>query len=328
MNTRQWRMKHRSEVLTPDDFDIAELTLPPLGDGEVLAKVSMFALDPYLSRAMQSWNGETPGWADGTIHGRLLAEVVESKADGLRAGDLIAGLGRWQEFEIFTARSVERVTDLEQPSFALGVLSGSGLAAWAGLHVAALEPGQTLVVSAAAGTVGSVAGQLARARGIQVIGLAGGNAKCRHVVDVLGFDACIDHRAGNLEQQVKAAAPQGVDVLFENVGAPSMDAVLPAMRLRSRVILCGLAAHYNSPDPVTLQHFDALLFQQISVTPLTLRDHVAQFGRARRELLDAIRTTTVTPQETVVDGFDIAPHAYLDMLAGAGVGKRLLRITT
>jgi NADPH-dependent curcumin reductase CurA len=320
-------MTRRTAVLTPDDFEIAEVVLPTPGDGQILAQVQMFSLDPYLSRSMQTWVGETPAWGDGTIHGRVLAEVIASDVAGFAVGDLIAGLGRWQEYEIFDARRIQRIgDDVDPPSLALSVLSGSGLTAWIGLQVADLQPGQTLFISAATGTVGSVAGQLARHRGIRVIGLAGGEVKCRHALEKLGFDACVDHRGGDVEDQIHAAAPDGIDVLFENVGAPSMDPALPSMVMRGRVILCGLAAHYNSTEPAMFRNFDALLFRQLTITPLAITDHVGALGQARRELHDAIISGVLTYDETIVEGFEGAPTAYLDMLSGVGLGKRLLRI--
>jgi NADPH-dependent curcumin reductase CurA len=310
-----------------DDFEVAEVELPALAEGQLLARVLMYALDPYLSRSMQTWVGETPGWSDGIIHGRVLAEVVQSEASGFEKGDLVAGLGRWQEFDVLDSRGLQRVDeDLDPPSLMLSVLSGSGLTAWIGLKVAELNPDETILISAATGTVGSIVGQLARQRGARVIGLAGGEVKCRHAVEVLGFDECVDHRADDLEGQVIMAAQDGIDVLFENVGAPSMDAALPAMVLRGRIILCGLAAHYNSPNPATFHNFDTLLFKQISITPLAIGDHVRLLGQARRELLDGITTGTLKFDETIVDGFNNAPSAYLDMLSGVGLGKRLLCI--
>jgi NADPH-dependent curcumin reductase CurA len=320
-------MKHRTAVLEVDDYEIIEIELPSPSEGQLLARVLMYSLDPYLARSMQTWVGETPAWGDGTIHGRMLAEVMESRAAGFEPGDLIAGLGGWQDFEVLEARRVHRVNDdLISPTLSLSVLSGSGLTGWVGLDVSNLTAGETIFISAATGTVGSVVGQLARQRGARVVGLAGGDAKCRHAVENLGFDACVDHRAADLEDRVKAAAPNGIDVVFENVGAPSLDAALPSMVLRARVILCGLAAHYNSDIPATFKNFDMLLFKQITITPLAIGDHVASLGQARRELREAIAVGSLKYDETIVDGFENAPQAYLDMLRGMGLGKRLLRI--
>ena len=327
MKTRQWRMKHQTAVLEVDDYEMIDIELPSPNEGQLLAKVLMFSLDPYLARSMQTWVGETPAWGGGTIYGRILAEVTESRAAGFQPGDLVAGLGGWQEFELLEARRMQRVDDdRTSPTLSLSVLSGSGLTGWVGLNVANLAAGETIFISAATGMVGSVVGQLARQRGARVIGLAGGVAKCRYAVENLGFDACVDHRAADLEDRIRAAAPDGIDVLFENVGAPSLDAALPSMVLRGRVILCGLAAHYNSGNPATFRNFDMLLFKQITITPLAISDHVGSLGQARRELREAIAAGSLKYDETIVDGFENAPQAYLDMLSGVGLGKRLLRI--
>jgi NADPH-dependent curcumin reductase CurA len=320
-------MRQRTDVLTTSDYVMSETDVPAAQPGQILARVLMMALDPYLARSMQTWIGETPAWADGTIHGRVLAEVVHSEAEGLQVGDLVAGLGRWQDYELFEARRVERIDpEINPPSLSLGVLSGAGLTAWIGIHLVDPQPGQTIFISAATGTVGSVAGQLSRKRGCRVIGLAGGHDKCRHAVDVLGFDACVDHTSQELSGHVAAAAPDGIDVVFENVGTPSIDAALPSMAMRGRILLCGLAAHYNSVEPATLRNIIQLLYKQVSILPLAINDHRELLSRARRELREGLVTGSITHQETVVDGFDQAPTAYLDMLAGAGLGKRLLRI--
>lgn len=329
MKTRQWRMKHRTAVLVPEDYELAEIELEEPGDGQILAKVLLFSLDPYLSRSMQTWVGETPGWGDGTIHGRVLAEVIQSGVEDYKTGDLIAGLGRWQELEVFDARRVQRIgDDVQPPSLALSVLSNSGLTAWAGLKLANVKPGETLFVSAATGTVGSIVGQLARQRGARVVGLAGGEFKCRHAVEVLGFNACIDHRGSDVATKISAAAPDGIDVLFENVGAPSMDAALPSMVFGGRIILCGLAAHYNSEQPAKFENFAALLFKQLSITPLSINNYVAERSQARRELRENIDSGALVYDETVTTGFESAPQAYLDMLSGVGLGKRLLRLAS
>jgi hypothetical protein len=321
-------MRHQTHILTPDDFEISDTTLPEPQVGQVLARVLMFSLDPYLARSMQTWIGETPDWRDGIIRGRLLSEVVHSEAAGIAVGDLIVGLGRWQEFEVFDAERVERVDDDANPaSLSLGVMSASGLTAWVGLHLAAVKLGETVLISAATGTVGSVAGQLARQRGCRVIGLAGGQAKCEHAVKSLGFHACVDHRAPDLEKQIATVADHyGIDVVFENVGAPSMDAALPSMVTHGRILLCGLAAHYNSASPATLQNFILLLYKQISITPFSITEQRALWTEARTELAKSIADGSIKYDETIVDGFENAPVAYLDMLLGIGLGKRLLRI--
>ena len=160
-----------------------------------------------------------------------------------------------------------------------------------------------------------------------MIGMVGGEQKRRHAVNVLGFDACVDHTAADVEQQLAAAAGDGIDVVFENVGTPSIDAALPSMKYHGRIMLCGLAAHYNSDTVATLRNITMLLHKQISMTPFAVPEHRDLLPRARRELSEYIKTGAVKYDETITDGLENAPTAYLDMLAGVGLGKRLLRIS-
>ena len=320
-------MRQRTEVLTASDFNIAEVPVAHLASGQVLLRTLMLALDPYLAQSMKSWVGETPRWSEGIIHGRVLAEVVESCAEGFEAGDVITGLGAWQEHQVCDAGSIRRVEpNITPPSLVLGALGASGWSAWVGLRLADLEPGQTLLVSAATGTVGGIAGQLARQRGSRVIGLVGGEAKRRHALDVLGFDACVDHRAPDLPRQIAEVAGEGIHAVFENVGTPSIDAALPSMVRHGRIILCGLAAHYNSPDPPTMGNIVQLLYKQIAVMPFAIGENRHLLAQARRELLDGVLSGAITCDETITEGFLDAPRAYLGMLTGAGLGKRLHRI--
>lgn len=321
-------MRCRTAVLTADDFVLSEVDLPAPAGGQLLARVRMASLDPYLAKSMQTWIGETPGWADGTVHGRILAEVVASQSEGIHRGDLITGVGRWQDYEVFDARNVRSVDpSITPPSLALGALSASGWTAWIGLHLSEVCSGQTVFISAATGTVGGTAGQLARRRGCRTVGLVGGEAKRRHAIDVLGFHACVDHTAPDLEGQVASVAGTGIDLVFENVGAPSIDAALPSMLRHGRILLCGLAAHYNSTQPATLRNMMMLLYKQIGVQPFAVSEHRQLLGQARRELHDGIITGAIKYDETITDGLENAPTAYLDMLAGKGLGKRLLRVS-
>lgn len=322
-----WGMRAPTATLTIDDFEPRDAVVLPLGDGQVLCRTRYISLDPYLSRAMREWQGEVPGWADGTIHGRVLAEVMEPRATGFAPGDHVWGVGRWQKLNIFDGSALELIApQIDPPSLALGVLGRSGITAWVGLHLALPQVGETILISAATGPVGSVVGQLAKARGCRVIGSAGGAEKCLYAVERLGFDACIDHRDPALDAALSAAAPDGVDILFENVGGPSLDPALPHMRQGGRIILCGLAAHYLSEDPLKLRNFKTLLYQRISLRGFVTADHRDLFPAALAELQAGVLAGTIAYSETVIDGLEHAPEAFLAMLHGAGIGKRLIRI--
>jgi NADPH-dependent curcumin reductase CurA len=327
MKTRQWRMRRRTNVITLEDFELVEIGEAQPRAGQVMVRTLMLALDPYLAQSMKTWLGETPHWADGTIHGRILAEVVETRNDNFDVGDLISGLGAWQEHQVCEAGSIRRVEEhITPPSLVLGALGASGWSAWVGLRLADLEPGETMLVSAATGTVGSIAGQLASQRGCRVIGLVGGERKRRHALDVLGFDACVDHTAPDLQQQIAEVAGNGIDAVFENVGTPSMDAALPSMTQHGRIILCGLAAHYNSTEPATMRNLAMLLYKQIAIMPFAIAENRHLLSEARRDLQEGILSGAIKYDETITEGFLEAPQAYLGMLTGAGLGKRLHRI--
>lgn len=294
--------------------------------GQVLIATRMIALDPYLARAMKSWSGEHPGWGDGTIYGRVIGEVIATRSPTLAVGDHILAIARWQAFDVVDAAQVERVgPDIAPPSLALGILGRSGITAWVGLHLSAPRSGETLLVSAASGPVGSVVGQLAKARGLRVIGTAGGDEKCAYVRDTLGFDACLDHRTPDLVERIAQAAPRGIDILFENVGAPSLDAALPTLNRHGRIQLCGLAAHYNDEQPMVLRHFKELLYRAITLRGFVTAEHPRLFEPALAELRAGTSEGWIRYSETIVDGLENAPSAYLDMLKGQGIGKRLIR---
>ena len=322
-----WRIRRPCDTLTADNFTFVPVQHAAPADGEITVRAHHIALDPYLARAMRTWAGEVPEWADGTIHGRLTGEVVQSRAAGFAVGDRVLAVGRWQHVQNIAATRAELIApNVQPPRLALGVLGRSGITAWVGLHLAEPAKGETLLVSAASGPVGSVVGQLARARGLRVIGTAGGAEKCAHVVDVLGFDECLDHHQPDFPKRIAAAAGQGIDILFENVGSPSLDAALPAMVQHGRIMLCGLAAHYNDDAPLTLAHFRLLLYRAMRLRGFITAEHPQLFEPAIAELSDGVARGTIVHCEAVTKGLDQAPVAYLQMLRGAGVGKRVIEL--
>lgn len=322
-----WRMRCRTETLTLDDFEFApaELALP--GEGQLLVRTRFISLDPYLARAMRSWSGEVSGWADGTIHGRIVGEVLGSRAPGFAPGQFATGVARWQQEQVIDAATIEPVPDgIDPPSLILGILGRSGLTAWIGLHLADPQPGETLLVSAASGPVGSVVGQLAKARGMRVIGTAGGAEKCDYVTSALGFDACLDHRLPDLTGRIAGAAPGGIHILFENVGGPNLDATLPSMAQGGRIMLCGLAAHYNDEHPLALINFKTLLYRGLTLRGFITAEHPHLFAPALAELRERVASGRIAHTESITDSLEHAPAAYLEMLKGQGIGKRLIRL--
>lgn len=322
-----WRMRGRTETLTLDDFEIAPAEMPIPGEGQILVRTRFLSLDPYLSRPMRTWIGEVSGWVDGTVYGRIVGDVIESRTAEFLLGDVVTAVARWQSVQAIDALQAERVpADLDPASLILGILGRSGITAWVGLHLAHPQPGQTLLVSAASGPVGSVVGQIAKARGLRVIGMAGGPDKCDHVIGVLGFDACLDHRLPDLAGRIAAAAPDGIHILFENVGGAGLDAALASMAQGGRIMLCGLAAHYNHEHPLALSNFKALLYRGLTLRGFITAEHPHLFAPALAELREGVERGRIKHSETIVDGLENAPAAYLDMLKGTGIGKRLVRL--
>jgi NADPH-dependent curcumin reductase CurA len=329
-STHRIRMKNRpGRQLVANDFVEETIDLPALGNGEVLCKTRYFSLDPYLVGMMRSWEGPDPGWQQGLICGRMVAEVIESRDPDFTAGDWVQGECHWQALEAHKASTLSKLpTDSDiPPSAYLGVLGSSGLTAWLGIEkILQLKAGQTISISSAAGVVGGIAGQLAKHRGARVIGIAGGPEKCASVVSDLGFDTCVDHTSDNFHQQLAEATPKGVDAHFENVGAKILDPILERMRDCGKIALCGLIAHYLDEDPITLKNFRMLLTKGLRLQGFRLFDHFEETEAAHGEILSALRAGTLSLRETITQGLSQAPAAYVAMLSGGGIGKHLIAI--
>lgn len=311
------------------DFALERCDVPSPGAGQVLVRPRYFSLDPYLVGMMRGWQGPDPRWGDGIVVGRFMGEVVESGDARFSPGDKVKGESGWQGLDCVTADSLEAVISIPgiPDSVHLGILGTSGLTAWVGINrVLALQPGETLTVSSAAGVVGGIAGQLARKIGARVVGIAGGPDKCRGVVEELGFDACVDHRAADLQGELAAVMGDGIDAHFENVGAKTLDPVLALMRDGGRVALCGLIAHYQDSDPISLAHFRRVLVGALNIQGFRLFDFTEDYAQAHAELAALVGTGEITLRETVTDGLEQMPRAFLDMLAGKGSGKHILRL--
>jgi NADPH-dependent curcumin reductase len=322
-----WRMKRKTDVMSVDDFIQDEAELPTtLAEGEVRVRNRFIALDPYLARQMREWRGVSPEWTQGIIHGRIVGEVTGSRCDGLAPRDAVLATARWQTEDIHPGSGLEKIRpEIDPPSLRLGVFGASGLTAWVGLALAEPKAGETLLVSAATGPVGSVAGQIAKARGLRAIGIAGGADKCALAVERYGYDACLDHRAPDLAGRLAEAAPDGLNIVFENTGGAPLDAALANMADHARIMLCGLAAHYNSPLPYTFPNFAELLYRHITLRGFATAHHPDLMAQGLDELLAMKAAGTLDYTEAITQGIENAPAAYLDMLAGKGIGKRLIR---
>ena len=316
----------------PDTFELVEEELPPIGDGEALVRTEWISLDP----TNRAWINDMPGYLPPvgigeTMRGLGMGRVVESKSPQYEEGQLVQGLIGWTEnFVASDAAPLQHVPVAEgiSPSFYLGILGMTGLTAWIGMReIGKPQEGETVVVSAAAGAVGSVAGQLAKLDGARVVGIAGGAEKCALLTERLGFDAAVDHKADDWHDQLVAATPDGIDVDFENVGGQIMDAIFARINLRARVALCGLISGYNdSAPPPGPRAFGNLLVQRATLRGFIVLDHFDRLQEVSAQLAGLIADGKLEPLETVAEGFEELPSAINMLFDGANVGKLVVRI--
>ncbi|ORW23824.1 NADP-dependent oxidoreductase [Mycolicibacter nonchromogenicus] len=317
----------------PDTFELSEQPVPEIGDGEALVRVQWISLDP----TNRMWINETPSYLPPVGIGEVmraggLGVVVASKNPNYPVGQTVQGLTGWQEYLVISDTQPLFAIDVAEgvsPSTYLGALGMTGLTAWVGIRdIGKPQPGETVVVSAAAGAVGSVAGQLAKAAGARVVGIAGGPEKCALVTDQLGFDAAVDYRADDWAQQLAAATPDGIDVDFENVGGDIMDAVFARINVGARIALCGLISGYNATNPPPgPRAFGNLLIQRAHLQGFIVLDHFQKAREAAAEIGGLIAAGKLTPLETVVEGFEQLPTAINMLFDGKNVGKLVVKIS-
>lgn len=331
---RRFALRKRPEGrIDEETFELVEEELPAIGDGEAMVRTEWISLDPTNRTWIDDMPGYLPPVAIGeTMRGLGLGRVVESKHPDYEEGQLVQGLTGWTEhFVASDAAPLQRVPGIEgvSPSFYLGVLGMTGLTAWVGMReIGKPQEGETVVVSAAAGAVGSVAGQLAKREGACVVGIAGGPEKCSILTERLGFDAAVDHRAEDWREQLKAATPEGIDVDFENVGGQIMDAIFNRLNLHARIALCGLISGYNesTPAPGSRETFGNLLVKRATLQGFIILDHFGKLAEVSAQLAEWIADGSLEPLETVVEGFEQLPSAINMLFDGANVGKLVVRV--
>ncbi|NML48313.1 NADP-dependent oxidoreductase [Ramlibacter sp. G-1-2-2] len=317
------------------NFKLASGTTPPLKDGEVLVKHHFLSLDPYMRGRMNDAKSYTAPQPVGQVmQGGTVGEVVESRSPKFQPGDKVVGMGGWQEYSVVSADqpgSIRKVDTTHVPlSHYLGAVGMPGVTAWYGL-VKIIEPqaGQTVVVSAASGAVGSALGALAKARGCRAVGIAGGPDKCRYVTEELGFDACVDYKqhkdAGSLSKALKEACPDGIDGYFENVGGMVMDAVMLRMNAHGRIALCGMIAGYDG-QPIPMAYPQLLLTNRIKLQGFIVSEHMEVWPQALQELGQLVGSGKLRPRESVAQGLESAPEAFLGMLKGKNFGKQVVKV--
>ena len=320
---------------TVDNFRLVEAPLPALAEGQVLVRHHYLSLDPYMRGRMNEGRSyAAPQPLDAVMIGGTVGEVVESRHPGFAAGDQVVGMGGWQQYSVVDAGQpgmLRKVDTTHVPLSAyLGAVGMPGVTAWVGL-TQIIEPkaGETVVVDAASGAVGGVVGQLAKARGCRVVGIAGGPDKCRHVVEDLSFDACIDHRAhGDLKSMMRAlkeAAPGGIDGHFENVGGHILDAVMLRMNAFGRIAFCGMIAGYNG-EPIPMANPSLILVSRLKLQGFIVSEHMNLWPAALKELGGMVASGRLKYRETVAQGLASAPEAFLGLLKGRNFGKQLVKL--
>lgn len=320
---------------TPENFRIAQTPVPEPADGQLLLEILYLSLDPYMRGRMDDAKSYAkPVEIGGVMEGGTVARVLASKHPDYTTGDIVLSHSGWQRYALSDGENLRKLDPALAPiSTALGVLGMPGFTAWAGLlQIGQPKPGETVVVAAASGAVGSAVGQIARIKGARAVGIAGGPEKCAFVRDELGFDAVIDHRAPDFAQQLADACPKGIDVYFENVGGQVWDAVFPLLNDFARIPVCGLISQYNAlPQAEPGADKLALVMRDVLKKSLTIRGFIQrEFAALRpdflREAGQWIEDGRLRYREDIVDGLERAPAAFIDLLQGRNFGKLVIKV--
>lgn len=333
-NTKVLFKSHPDGLPIPGNFEIVKEDTPPLEAGQFLLENDYLSLDPYMRMLMGGgWTYSGPGLKPGDMMvGRVLGHVLESRNPDYAAGDHVVGRLGWQTHAISDGSNLDfKVTPRDGVPLSawLGVCGSTGVTGWAGVRVVGnLQKGETLLVSAAAGSVGSAAGQIAKASGARAVGIAGGPEKCRLVEEEFGFDACCDYKADDLEGQIAKACPDGVDVYFDNVGGAVLDAALANMNKRGRIPVCGVLSVYNEAgEPEGIRNYGKIFDKSLAIQGFLLSDYRDRWPEARAEIEALVASGKVKFRETIAEGIENAPEAFIGMLQGANVGKQLVKLT-
>lgn len=335
---RLFRLQRRPQgQVTEQDLEWVEEPIPDIGEGQALIRTLYLSLDPTNRVWMSQLRSYIPPVELGAVmRGLGVGQVIESRRDDLPVGAFVLGFTGWQEYCVADDSVLEfPFTVLPDPlpaplSTFLGVLGHTGISAFIGIELGDPQPGETVVVSAAGGAVGSIAGQLAKQRGARVVGIAGGAEKCRHLVQELGFDACVDRRSDDWREQLDQATPDGIDVDFENVGGPIMDHVLGRLNIGARVALCGLISEYDTYNDdggqPGLRNANQLLMQRATLRGFIVTDHIERYTEIIGKLAGALGEGSVMYDETVVEGLESARETLNQALSGGARGKTVVQV--
>ena len=308
------------------DFQWVETAVPEIGSGQFLVRSHYLSLDPYMrGRMSEAKSYAKPVELGEVMFGGAVGEVVTSRHPKFKAGDMVVGTFGWQLYAVSGGAGVRKIMDRSLPLSAyLGVVGMPGVTAYVGLlDIGQPKSGETVVVSAAGGAVGGIVGQIARIHGCRAVGIAGGPEKCRYVVEDLGFDACVDYKAGRLKEDVKEATPQGIDVYFDNVGGEILDTILRRMNAFGRIPLCGMISQYNATQPYGVKNTRSLLINRIKLQGFLVFDYAARWPAVTEVLSQWVSEGKIKYRETVADGLQSAPEAFIGILAGKNFGKQI-----
>lgn len=320
---------------TAENFQLVETDVPTASQGQMLLKTLYLSLDPYMRGRMN----DVPSYAEpvavgGVMTAGTVCEVVESHLDGFAKGDIVLAGSGWQDYAVSDGEAVRKLDpSAGSLSYALGVLGMPGFTAYVGLlQIGQPKPGETVVVSAASGAVGSVVGQIAKLKGCRVVGVAGSPEKCAYVRDDLGFDLCLNYKDADFAEQLAAACPDGIDIYYENVGGKVFQAVVPLLNNWARIPLCGMIAHYNAtalpegPDKTPLL-MRSLLTKRITIRGFIIFDHYADFPAFFKDMTGWLKEGLVRYREDMVEGLENAPGAFMGLLEGKNFGKLVVKVS-
>ena len=328
-NTRILLKSYATGMPTPENFKVDRQPVPTPGPGELLCRTLYLSLDPYMRGRMsgrQTYASPVP--LGDVMCGATVSEVIESGDPAWKPGDMALGYDGWQEYAVSKASGLRRLEGSDtHPSYALGVLGMPGMTAYVALlDVGQPVAGETVVVSAASGAVGSVVGQIARIKGCRAVGLAGTDEKCRYVTEQLGFDTCINYHASDLAAALRSSCPDGIDVYFDNVAGPILEAVLQQINLGARIPLVGLISQYNSETPPPGPNLMPLLVKRARIQGFLVGDHEDRRDAFKADVRQWLKSGQLKYREDIVDGLENAPEAFIGLFEGRNNGKLIVRV--
>jgi NADPH-dependent curcumin reductase CurA len=319
---------------TLDNFRLESGAVPKAGEGQVLLQTWFLSLDPYMRGRMSAAKSYAENVPVGDVMvGGTVSEVVNSQNSAFAAGDLVTAYAGWQDYALSDGHDLLKIDPrITSPSHALGVLGMPGLTAYVGLlDIGQPKAGETVVLAAATGAVGSVVGQIAKLKGCRVVGIAGAAEKCKYAVETLGYDACVSHYDDDMAAQLAAACPEGIDVYFENVGGSSWEAVMPLLNTFARVPVCGLIAHYNQtelpPGPDRMSQLQGLILRRsLKMQGFIVSNYRNRYPDFARDMSGWLADGKISYREDMVEGLENAPQAFLGLFSGANFGKLVVRV--